>query len=65
MERQGFTPAQVKGSYGYQPKEEGAEDNPLLVVGVHTKEIAHDRHSRMPDTSWAERASLVVPLTRL
>ena len=52
MERQGFTP----GGYGYRPKEEGAQDNPLLVVGVHTKEIAYDRHPRMPDTSWAERA---------
>ena len=31
-------------------------DNPLLVVGVHTKEIAYDRYPRMPDTSWAERA---------
>ena len=35
---------------GYRPKEEGAEDNSLLVVGVHTREIAYDR-SRMPDTS--------------
>ena len=56
MERQGFRPAQVKGGYGYRPKEEGAEDNPLLVVGVHTKEIAYDRYPRLPDTSWAERA---------
>ena len=56
MERQGSTPAQVKGGCGYRPKEEGAEDNPLLVVGVHTEEIAHDRYPRMPDTSWAERA---------
>ena len=39
MERQGFRPAQVKGSYGYRPKEEGAEDNPLLVVGVRTKKL--------------------------
>ena len=56
MEHQGFTPAEVKGGYGYRPKEEGAEDNPLLVVGVHTKDIAYDRYPRMPDTSWAERA---------
>ena len=56
MERQGFTPAEVKGGYGYRPKEEGAEDNPLLVVGVHTKDIVYDRYPRMPDTSWAERA---------
>ena len=56
MERQGFTPAEVKGGHGCRPKEEGAEDNPLLVVGVHTKEIAYDRYPRMPDTSWAERA---------
>ena len=39
MERQGFTPAEVKGGYGYRPKEEDAEDNPLVVVGVHTKDI--------------------------
>ena len=56
MERQGFTPAEVKGGYGYRPKEEDAEDNPLLVVGVHTKDIVYDRYPRMPDTSWAERA---------
>ena len=49
MERQGFTPAEVKGGCGHRPKEEGAEDNPLLVVGVHTKEIARDRYPRMPD----------------
>ena len=30
--------------------------NPLLVVGVHTKDIVYDRYPRMPDTSWAERA---------
>ena len=56
IKRQGFTPAEVKGGYGYRPKEEGAEDNPLLVVGVHTKDIVYDRYPRMPDTSWAERA---------
>ena len=56
MERQGFTPAEGKGGYGYRPKEEDAEDNPLLVVGVHTKDIVYDRYPRMPDTSWAERA---------
>ena len=56
MEQQGFTPAEVKGGYGYRPKEEDAEDNPLLVVGVHTKDIVYDRYPRMPDTSWAERA---------
>ena len=56
MEQQGFKPAEVKGGSGYRPKEEGAEDNPLLVVGVHTKDIAYDRYPRMPTTSWAERA---------
>ena len=56
MGQQGFKPAQVKGGCGYRPKEEGAEDNPLLVVGVYNKEIAYDRYPRMPDTSWAERA---------
>ena len=56
MERRGFTPAEVKGGCSYRPKEEDAEDNPLLVVGVHTKDIVYDRYPRMPDTSWAERA---------
>ena len=32
MERQGFTPAEVKGGYGYGPKEEGAEDNCLRPI---------------------------------
>ena len=44
MELQGFTPAEVKGGYGYRPKEEDAEDNPLLVVRVHTKGIVYDRY---------------------
>ena len=56
MEQQGFKPAEVKGGSGYRPKEEGAEDNPLIVVGVHTKDIVYDRYPRMPTTSWAERA---------
>ena len=38
MEQQGFKPAEVKGGSGYRPKEEGAEDNPLIV------ETAHQRH---------------------
>ena len=56
MEQQGFKPAEVKGGSGYRPKEEGAEDNPLIVVGVHTKDSVYDRYPRMPNTSWAERA---------
>ena len=56
MEQQGFKPEEVKGGSGYRPKEEGAEDNPLIVVGVHTKDIAYGRYPRMPTTSWAERA---------
>ena len=55
MEQQGFTPAEVKGGYGYRPKEEDAEDNPLLVVGVHTKDIVYDRYPRI-------LAILVIPL---
>ena len=57
MERQGFTPAEVKGSYGFQPKEEDAEDNPLLVVGVHTKDMCRIRPG--------QKEPFVVPLTRL
>ena len=56
MERQDFTPAEVKESYGHRPKEEDAEDNPLLVVEVHTKDIVYDRQPRMRDTSWKEPA---------
>ena len=56
MEQQGYKPAEVKGGTGYRPKEEGAADNPLIVVGVHTKDIVYDRYPRMPSTSWAERA---------
>ena len=56
MEQQGFKPAEVKGGSGYRPKEEGAEENPLIVVGVHTKDTVYDRYPRMPTTSWAERA---------
>ena len=56
MEQQGFKPAEVKGGSGFRPKEEGAEDNPLIVVGVHTKDSVYDRYPRMPNTSWAERA---------
>ena len=44
MEQQGFRPAEVKGGSGYWPKEEGAEDNPLIVAGVHTKDIVYDRY---------------------
>ena len=62
MERQGFTPVEVKGGYGYRPKEEDAEDNSLLVVGVHTKDIVYDRYPRMPDTSWAAEAAHRSPL---
>ena len=56
MEQQGFTQAEVKGGWGYRPRKQGAEDNPLLVVGVYNKEIAYDHYPRMPDTSWAARA---------
>ena len=35
---------------------QGAEDNPLIAVGVHTKDTVCDRCPRMPTTSWAERA---------
>ena len=56
MEQQGFTQAEVKGGWGYRPRKEGAEDNPLLVAGVYNKEIAYDRYPRLPATSWAERA---------
>ena len=54
--QQGFEKAEVKSGWGYRPRKEGAEDNPLLVAGVYSKEVAYDNHPQMPDTSWAERA---------
>ena len=48
--------AEVKSGWGYRPRKDGAEDNPLLVAGVYSKEVAYDHYPRMPDTSWAERA---------
>ena len=38
------------------PRKQGEEGNPLLVVGVYNKEITYDRYPRMPDSSWAARA---------
>ena len=64
MEQQGFTQAEVKGGWGYRPRKQGAEDNPLLVAGVYNKEIAYDRYPRMPDTSRREYTP-VAPLTHL
>ena len=46
----------MKSGWGYRPRKEGAEDNPLLVAGVYSKEVAYDNHPQMPDTSRAERA---------
>ena len=54
--QQGFKKAEVKSGWGYRPRKDGAEDNPLLVAGVYSKEVAYDNHPQMPDTSWAERA---------
>ena len=65
MERQGFTPAEVKGGYGYRPKEEDAEDNPLLVVGVHTKALFMTGTPECRKRSGQKEPTLVVPLTRL
>ena len=65
MEQQGYKPAEVKGGTGYRPKEEGAEDNPLIVVGVHTKDIVYDRYPRMPSLPGPRERALVEPLTRL
>ena len=53
MEQQGFKPAEVKGGSGNRPKEEGTEDNPLIVVGVHTK----DRQSFLRGTFNPTRRS--------
>ena len=53
---QGYEKAEVKNGWGYRPRKEGAEDNPLLVAGVYSKDVAYDSDPQMSDTSWAERA---------
>ena len=65
MEQQGFKPAEVKGGYGYRPKEEGAEDNPLIAVGVHTKDSVYDRTPACRILPGSKERTLVEPLTRL
>ena len=69
MERQGFTPAEVKGGYGYRPKEEDAEDNPLLVVGVWwectPKTLFMTGTPECRTRPGQKEPTLVVPLTRL
>lgn len=36
----GFDRAEVKSGWGHRPRKDGAEDNPLLVAGVYSKEVA-------------------------
>ena len=54
--QQGFEKAEVLSGWGYRPRKEGAEDNPLLVAGVYSKEVPYANQPPLPDTSWAERA---------
>ena len=54
--QRGFDRAEVKSGWGYRPRKEGAEDNPLLVAGVYSKEMAYGNEPQMPETTWAERA---------
>ena len=49
----GFARAELKSGWGYRPRKEGAEDNPLLVVGVYSKEIAYDNE---PQRAYIYRA---------
>ena len=64
MERQGFTPAEVKGGYGYRPKEEDAEDNPLLwECTLKTLFTTGTPECRI--LPGQKEPTLVVPLTRL
>ena len=51
-----FQRAEVKSGWGYRTRKEGAEDNPLLVVGVYSKEMAYGTDPPMPIATWAERA---------
>ena len=52
----GFQRAEVKSGWGYRTRKEGAEDDPLLVVGVYSKEMAYGNEPQMPAATWAERA---------
>ena len=57
--QRGFSRAEVKSGWGYRPRKEGAEDNPLLAAGVYSKEVSYSNEPQMPDTTWAERAYVV------
>ena len=54
--KRGFEKAEVKSGWGYRLRKDGAEDNPLLVAGVYSKEVAYHNEPQMPDTTWAEQA---------
>ena len=41
----------LKSGWGYRPRKEGAEDNPLLVAGVYSKAMAYNSEPQMPDTT--------------
>ena len=45
--QRGFDRAEVKSGWGYRPRKEGAEDNPLLVAGVYSKEVAYGNEPPM------------------
>ena len=64
MGQQGFTQAEVKSGWGYWPRKDGAEDNPLLV-GVCSKKVACDHHPRMLTRHGRRGHTPVVPLTHL
>ena len=55
--KRGFERAEVEEWLGIPAqKRRGAEDNPLLVAGVYSKEVAYSNEPQMPDTTWAESA---------
>ena len=67
MERQGFTPAEVKGGYGYRPKEEDAEDRttPCSWWECTLKTLFTTGTPECRIRPGQKEPTLVVPLTRL
>ena len=65
MEQQGFKPAEVKGGSGYRPKEEGAENNPLIGWECTPKTLLMIDTPACRPLPGPKELTLVEPLTRL
>ena len=65
MERQGFTPAEVKGGYGYRPKEEVLKTTPCSWWECTLKTLLMTDTPECRMLPELKERALVVPLTRL